>query len=102
MADNLAYQTEKTMRELGEQLNEADRSAIQSKVDELRRVMEGEDAGRIRSVMEELRQASMKLGEQMYASAGPGGPQPGTGPTGPTTSPPGGEEDVVEGEFREA
>jgi molecular chaperone DnaK len=102
MADNLAYQTEKTMRELGEQLNEADRSAIQSKVDELRRVMEGEDAGRIRSVMEELRQASMKLGEQMYASAGPGGPQPGTGPTGPTPSPSGGEEDVVEGEFREA
>jgi molecular chaperone DnaK len=102
MADNLAYQTEKTMRELGDQLNEADRSAIQSKINELRRVMEGDDAGRIRSVIEELRQASMKLGEQMYASAGSGGPQPGDGQTGPTTPPSGGEEDVVEGEFREA
>jgi molecular chaperone DnaK len=103
MADNLAYQTEKTLRELGDKVSAGDRSAIQSKVDELRRVMEGDDAGRIRSVIQELQQASMKLGEQMYASAGPaGGPQPGAGYTGPTPSPAAGDEDVVEGEFREA
>jgi len=103
MADNLAYQTDKTLRELGDKVNAADRSAIQSKVDELRRVMASDDAGRIRSVMQELQQASMKLGEQMYASAGPaGGPQPGAGYAGPTPPPPGGDEDVVEGEFREA
>jgi len=100
MADNLAYQTEKTLRELGDKVSEADRSAIQSKIDELRRVMESDDVARIRAVMEELRQVSMKLGEQMYASTGPaGGSQ--TGYTGPTP-PPGGDEDIVEGEFREA
>ena len=103
MADNLAYQTEKTLRELGDKVSAADRSAIQSKIEELRRVMEGDDAGRIRSVMQELQQASMKLGEQMYTSAGPaGGSQAGTGYTGSTPPPPGGDEDVVEGEFREA
>jgi len=103
MADNLAYQTEKTLRELGDKVSGGDRSAIQSKVDELRRVMESEDAARIRSAMQELQQASMKLGEQMYTSAGPGGgPQARTGYTGPTPPPPGGDEDVVEGEFREA
>jgi len=103
MADNLAYQTEKTLRELGDQVSGADRSAIQAKIDELQRVMEGEDIGRIRSVMEELRQASMKLGERMYTSAGPtGGPQTGPGYTGPTSPPSGEDEDVVEGEFREA
>jgi len=102
--DNLAYQTEKTLRELGDKVSAADRSAIESKIDELRRVMEGDDTGRIRSVMQELQQASMRLGEQMYASAGPaGGPQAGyTGYPGPTPPPPGGDEDVVEGEFREA
>jgi len=101
MADNLVYQTEKMLRELGDKVSAADRSAIQSKVDELRRVMDGEDAGRIRSVMQELQQASMKLGEKMYASAGPTqagyGQQPGR-----TPPPPAGDEDVVEGEFREA
>ncbi len=103
MADNLAYQTEKTLRELGDKVSGADRSTIQSKIDELRRVMESTDAGRIRSVMQELQQASMKLGERMYASAGPaGGPPPGAGYTGPTPPPSGGDEDVVEGEFREA
>jgi molecular chaperone DnaK len=102
-ADTLAYQTEKSLRELGDKVNAADRSAIESKVEELRRVMRGDDAGRIRSVIQELQQASMKLGEQMYASAGPaGGPAPGAGYTGPTPPPPGGDEDVVEGEFREA
>jgi len=103
-ADNLAYQTEKMLRELGDKVSAADRSATESKIDELRRVMAGDDADRIRSVMQELQQASMKLGEQMYASAGPaGGPQAGhTGYTGPTPPPPGGDEDVVEGEFREA
>jgi molecular chaperone DnaK len=103
MADSLAYQTEKTLSELGDKVVATDRSAIQAKVEELRRAIEGEDAGRIRSVMQELQQASMKLGEQMYASAGPaGGPQPGAGYTGPTPPPPGAEGDVVEGEFREA
>jgi molecular chaperone DnaK len=102
-ADSLAYQTEKTVTELGDKVDAADRTAIQAKVDELRRVMEGDDAGAIRSVMQELQQASMKLGEQMYASAEPaGGPQPGAGYTGPTPPPPGRDEDVVEGEFREA
>jgi molecular chaperone DnaK len=103
VADSLAYQTEKTLGELGDKVTGTDRSAIQSKVDELRRAMEGDDTGRIRSVMQELQQASMKLGEQMYASAGPaGGPQPGGSYAGPTPPPPGGDGDVVEGEFREA
>mgnify|MGYP001043208458 CR=1 FL=1 len=103
MADNLAYQTDKMLRGLGDKVSKADRSAIQSKVDELRRVMESEDTGRIRSVMQELQQASMKLGEQMYASAGPtGGPQSYGSYTGTASPPPGGDEDVVEGEFREA
>jgi molecular chaperone DnaK len=103
VADSLAYQTEKTLRELGDKVSATDHSAIQAKVDELRRVMESDDAGRIRSVMQELQQASMKLGEQMYASADPAsGPQPGAGYAGPTPPPPGRDEDVVEGEFREA
>ena len=102
MADNLAYQTEKTLRELGDKVSAADHSAIESKIAELRRVMESDDVGRIRAVIQELQQASMKLGEQMYAGGPTDGPQAGADYTGPTSPPPGGDEDVVEGEFREA
>ena len=104
-ADSLAYQMEKLVKESGDKIAENDRSALEAKISELRRVMEGEDAGRIREVIEELKQASYAASQQMY------GQQPGSGPqaegaaqgdTGATTgsgSP--ADDDVVEGEFRE-
>jgi len=102
-ADQVIYQTEKALRELGDQVPASDRSTIEAKIAELKKVMEGEDTATIRRLTEELQQASYALGQQLYArqaqAAGPGATGPGAG-TGPT--PGSGEEDVVEGEFREA
>ncbi|HHH42200.1 MAG TPA: molecular chaperone DnaK [Chloroflexi bacterium] len=102
-ADQVIYQTEKALRELGDQVPASDRSTIEAKIAELKKVMEGEDTATIRRLTEELQQASYALGQQLYArqaqAAGPGATGPGAG-AGPT--PGSGEEDVVEGEFREA
>jgi len=95
-ADSLAYQMEKTLRELGDKVSDTDRRAIESKIEELRQAMKTDDAARIRRVMEELKQASYAMSQQMYEQpqAQPGGGA-GPGASGPT------DEGVVEGEFRE-
>lgn len=103
-ADSLAYQMEKLTKESGDKMSESDRSALEAKITDLRRVMEGEDAARIREVIEELKQASYAVSQQMY-----GQQQPSDGSQGADTSyAPGGETSgaadddvVVDGEFRE-
>jgi molecular chaperone DnaK len=95
-ADQLIYTVEKTMRELGERLQDNDRQQVEGLVSQLRETMEGEDITRIRNLSEQLQQATYAFTQQLYQSQQgqpDGGPQPG-----PATN---GDEDVVEGEFQE-
>jgi molecular chaperone DnaK len=106
-ADSLAYQTEKTLNELGDKVPESDRESIDGKVKELREALEGDDLDRIKQLTEEVQQASYALSQQLYAQEAEGDesqPQPEAQADGEGTPPPSGEEegDVVEGEFREA
>jgi molecular chaperone DnaK len=102
-ADNLAYQVEKTLRDLGEKVDGSTRADLEAKINDVREAIKTDDVTRMRRTMEALQQASMKLGESMYAGqpGSAGGTQPGGNGTGGTAES-GGEEDVVEGEFREA
>jgi molecular chaperone DnaK len=93
--DSLAYQAEKALRELGEKVPAADRSRIEAKIAELRKALQGEDTASIRSLTDEVQQASYALSQQMYADRG----RP-EGQGRPRQD--GGEGQVVEGEFREA
>ena len=103
-ADSLAYQTEKTLRDLGERVPAAERSNIESKIGVLRESIKGEDTAGIRHQIDDLQNAFHALSQQLYAQQGQ--PQPSQGqtpgdnghnrPRGPE-----GEGDVVEGEFRE-
>jgi molecular chaperone DnaK len=97
-ADTLAYQMEKTLREMGDKVPAADRQAIEAKIAEVRRVKDGEDVNRIRQAMEELKQASYAMSQQMYGQAQPQYGQPG-GNGGEPRQGSGEDEDVVEGEF---
>jgi molecular chaperone DnaK len=93
-ADALIYQMEKTLRDLGDKVSSSDRGRIEGLVNDLKRAKDSDDAARIRQLIEQLQQASYAIGQQMYAQQ-----QTTTGPqAGP---PPGGDEDVVEGEFQE-
>jgi molecular chaperone DnaK len=114
-ADQLIYQTEKSLQELGDQVPASDRATIESTIEDLKRAKDSDDMDRIRQLTEQLQQASYAIGQQMYAQqAGqqPGAPYsdtqgPGSyqapGGNGSGTTPhgePEGEE-FVEGEFRE-
>ncbi len=65
-ADSMAHSAEKSLTEYGDQVDEADRTAIQIAITELREVMEGDDLEAITAKTEALTQVSMKLGEAMY------------------------------------
>ena len=64
--DALVYNTEKTLRDLGEKVEPALRSDIEARINALKGVLNGEDAEAIKRASNELAQAAHKLAEQVY------------------------------------
>ena len=104
-ADGLVYQTEKTLKELGDKVPAAENANITAKVKELRAALEGEDTPLIKRLGEDLQNAFHALSQQLYAQQ-TGGPAPSAnGHNGHSQSgnkPGEGEGEVIEGEFTEA
>ena len=96
-ADNLVYQTEKALRDLGDKVPAAERGTIENKINDLKQAAQTEDLNRIKQASEEVQQAFHALSQQLYAQ---GQPQP-EAPGGPSTPPQNGGDDVIEGEVRE-
>jgi molecular chaperone DnaK len=69
VAENLAYQTERTLKEHRDKLDEADASTIEGRVMELKNVLESSDVNEIRAKTEALQEAAQKLAEAVYAQA---------------------------------
>ena len=94
-ADNLGYQIEKSLRELGDKVPAAERSSIEAKVSELKQVAQGEDVEKIKKLTEELQNTFHALSQQMYAQGQPQAEPEG----GPSAGPKDG--DVIDGEVKE-
>jgi len=103
-ADSIAYQTEKTLNELGDKVPAAERQNIESQISQLRETLKDEDSQRIKNQTEALQNAFHALSQQLYAQQQQEATQTGQTPGGNGHEPktPEGEDDVVEGEFREA
>jgi molecular chaperone DnaK len=67
--ESLIYSTEKSLRDHGDKVDEASRSAIDTAIAELRSTLEGEDADQIRVRSQALSEASYKLAEAVYSTA---------------------------------
>jgi molecular chaperone DnaK len=78
--ENLGYATEKSLKELGDKVSADDRSNIERAISELRDALKTDDADVIKKKMELLTQASHKLAEEMYKSAGATGGPSSAGP----------------------
>jgi molecular chaperone DnaK len=105
MADSLVYQTEKSLKELGDKVDAETRTKVESSLTDLKAAMESDDVEKIKQLTEELTQASHKLAEEMYkqsAEAGQAGPEGGPegGPEDQQQAPPQ-EDDVVDADFEE-
>jgi molecular chaperone DnaK len=102
-ADSLIYQTEKSMKELGDKVDPSLKSNVEEVIERLKKAMEGTDTDEIKRLSEELTQTSHKLAEAMYAKASgaqQGGEQPG-GSSGQAETEAGRDEDVVDADFEE-
>jgi molecular chaperone DnaK len=83
-ADQAVYAAERFVRDNGDKLAAADKQAIESATEDLKKAIESNDANAMRSAMERLNQAQYKAGESMYRQASqPGQPGPGSAPPPP-------------------
>jgi molecular chaperone DnaK len=69
MAETLAYQTERSLKEHRDRLPEAEASTIEGRIMELRGVLDSSDVNEIRQKTEALQEASQKLAEILYSQA---------------------------------
>ncbi|MBI3625249.1 MAG: molecular chaperone DnaK [Candidatus Rokubacteria bacterium] len=99
-ADSLVYTTERTLREHGDKVPEAERKAIEEALNEAREALKGDDIDRIKRAQENLTRVSHKLAEVMYreAQAKAGATSTEGGGQQKSKSP---EGDVVDAEFED-
>ena len=98
MADNLAYNAEKVLREQKDKIPADLNQEVESKVQELRTALQGTDIEAVRRATQELNEALQKVGAAVYEQQPP--PPGGETPPEGEQPPPEGE-GTVEGEFRE-
>ncbi len=100
-ADSLVNETEKNIKEHGDKVSEEDKKKIESDIEELKKVKDGEDLEVIKSKTEQLVQSSLKLGEAIYKQNPQGGaPQPDPSGDEPSSDKKN-DEKVVDAEFEE-
>ena len=84
-ADQMVYQSEKTIEEMGDKIDEADKNDLQAKIDALKEALKGEDIEAIKAKQEELTKAFYAVSEKLYQAAAQANPQGGVAPDGTAT-----------------
>ena len=113
-ADTLAYSVEKSLKDYGDKVSQAERADIEAKLNDLKGAIKEKNIDRIKKGMEELTKASHKLAEEVYKQAsgkqqgggpqaGPEGRRPGSSDGGASAGDAGRkkDDDVIDAEFRE-
>ena len=101
-ADSLIYQTEKSMKEVGESIDEETKSKVESAIEPLKKAIETDDVDTIKKLTEELTEAAHKVAEAAYqksAQDGQAGAEGAPGAEGAAA--PEADDDVVDADFEE-
>lgn len=95
-ADSLVYNTQKTMDELGDKIDGADKDRIQAEIDNTKSAIEENDIDKIKAASDKLAQVSYEVFGKIYQQeAGAAGAQPG----GQGQGSDGGDDDVVDADY---
>ena len=115
-ADTLVYSTEKSLKDFGDKVSQAERADIEAKLNDLKTAVKDKNVNRARQAMEDLTKASHKLAEEIYKQAaakqqqgqgpkgkGQEGPQDaqGSGSKNPDEGGKKKEDDVIDAEYKE-
>ena len=93
-ADQMVYQAEKTLSEVGDKVPESEKAPIQAGIDKLKETLKGEDTDAIKAATEELTQAFYKMSEKLYQQQAPQGDA--------AAQQPGGDTDAQGGQYYDA
>ncbi len=96
-ADSMAYSVEKSMKEFGDKLDQAERNKIEAAIARVRKAIEGDDLDAVKSAQEELTNASHKMAEAMYAKTAQQEKSQQTTQEGPGSK----DDDVVDADFED-
>ena len=102
-ADSMAYQAERTLRDVQDKISANLRSDVEAKIQAVREALSGTDTARIRSATADLESTQQRIGQEIYSQAGAGantapGSDTGSWSSGPTQN---NDTGTVEGEYRE-
>ena len=105
-ADQMVYQTEKSMNEFGDKVTQADKDSVNPKLDALKEALKGTDVEAIKKAQEELQTAFYAVAERIYKEQGAAAQQAEAAQTdvqGEGTNAAGGSDDnVVDAEYTDA
>jgi len=101
MADNMIHATEKSLSELGDQVEADERKQIEDAVAELKEAMKGDDKDDIEAKTQKLTEASGKLAERVYAQEGAGAAEAAAGGAESADAGDAKKDDVVDADFEE-
>ena len=90
-ADSMVYQTEKILKDIGDKVSQEEKSKVESKLEELKKALEGDDVEDIKRKTEELTQEFYSISQKMYEQTGTQGPG--------ADSPGDDDDDVVDADF---
>ena len=90
-ADQLVYQAEKTLSEVGDKVPESEKAPVQAGLDKLKETLKGEDTDAIKAATEELTQLFYKMSEKLYQQQAPQGDAGQAGAQGGPTGDQGGQ-----------
>ena len=94
-ADQIVYQTEKTVKDLGDKISAEDKATIETKTAAVKEALKGTDDGMIKAATDDLAKVSMEIFGKVYqANAGAAGPDMGAADAAP-------QDDVVDADYRE-
>ena len=79
-ADQMVYQAEKTLSEVGDKVPESEKAPIQAGIDKLKETLKGDDTDAIKAATEELTQLFYKMSEKLYQQQAPQGGAEGCDP----------------------
>ncbi len=102
-ADQMVYQTEKSMNEFGDKVTEDEKASVTPKIEALKEALKGTDTDAIKNAQEELQKAFYAVAERVYKEQGAAAQQANTDVQGEGTNAAGGTDDnVVDADYTEA
>ena len=105
-ADQMVYQVEKSMNDFGDKVTQADKDAVNPKLEALKEALKGENVDAIKSAKDELQKAFYEVAQRVYQQTGaqPGAAGPDVDVSGQGSSSMGGNPDdnIVDAEYKDA